>query len=126
EAAMSVFQAVRNHPSNRLLLLLLLLPLLVGAAAPAAQPSFEGTSQVVAVEVPINAVGRDGEPIRGLTAADFEIYDGNELQKITSFEVIDLKLRQGALGTAAAPAPQPADELTPSARRHFLFLFDLS
>ncbi len=122
---MSVFQAVRNHPSNRLLLLLLL-PLLAGAAAPPSRPTFEDTSQVVAVEVPVNAVGRDGEPIRGLTAADFEVYDGNELQKVTSFEVIDLKLRQGALGTAEAPAPQREAELTPSARRHFLFLFDLS
>jgi VWFA-related protein len=122
---MSEFQAVRNHPSNRLLLLLLL-PLLVGAAAPASRPTFEGTSQVVAVEVPINAVGRDGEPIRGLTAADFEIYDGGELQKITSFEVVDLKLLQGAVGAAEAPAAQPVDELSSSARRHFLFLFDLS
>jgi VWFA-related protein len=122
---MSVFRAVRNHPSHRLLLLLLL-PLLAGAAAPPSKTTFEGTSQVVAVEVPVNAVGRDGEPIRGLTAADFEVYDGSELQKITSFEVIDLKLLQGALGTAGAPSTRSAEDLPPSARRHFLFLFDLS
>jgi VWFA-related protein len=121
---MSVFRAVRNHPFHRLLLVLLL-PLLAGAAAPPSRPTFEGTSQVIAVEVPVNVVGRDGEPIRGLTAADFEVFDGSEAQKITSFEVIDLKLLQGTLGTAGAPA-RDDEELPPSARRHFLFLFDLS
>src|SRR5262245_28492892 len=124
---MSVFRAVCNHPSHRLLLVLLL-PLLAAAAAPPGQQTFEGTSQVVAVEVPVNVVGRDGEPVRGLTAADFEIYDGGDLQKISSFEVIDLKSLAAApaasepgIPVGAPPAPR---ELPPSARRHFLFLFD--
>ena len=119
---------MRSSPAPRpwLPVLLLTLPL-VAIAAPAAQtPTFEGSSQVVAVEVPVNVVGRDGEPVRGLTADDFEVYDGSEKQKVTSFEVIDLK----SLGTSAAPAagglpPAPAD-LRPAARRHFLLLFDLS
>ncbi len=126
---MSVFRAVRNHPSHRLLLVLLL-PLLAAAAAPPGQQTFEGTSQVVAVEVPINVIGRDGEPVRGLTAADFEVYDGGDLQKISSFEVIDLKSLEAApaAGEPGIPvgAPPSPRELPPSARRHFLFLFDLS
>jgi VWFA-related protein len=96
----------------------------MAAAAPVQQqPTFEGTSQVVAVEVPVNVVGRDGQPVRGLTAADFEIYDGNEPQKISSFEVVDLKSLDGAAAEGEA-APQAS--LRSGARRHFLFLFDLS
>jgi VWFA-related protein len=77
----------------------------------------------VAVEVPVNVVDRDGNPVRGLTAADFEVYDNNDRQPVSSFEVIDLK----TLDTTAIPEgdAQP-DALRSGARRHFLFLFDLS
>jgi VWFA-related protein len=105
-------------------ILLLLAPLALTAADRQA-PTFEGSSQVVAVEVPVNVVGRDGEPVRGLTAGDFEVYDGNEKQKVSSFEVVDLKTMTPAAPEAAAPAPAPA-ELRPAARRHILLLFDLS
>jgi hypothetical protein len=57
--------------SYQALLLRLCCPLLLlpfGAAAFAGQgPTFEGTSQVVSVEVPVNVVNREGEPLRGLT-----------------------------------------------------------
>lgn len=131
---MSAFQAFRHRPSLRFLLLL---PLLLAAVPAATQtqkdqtrstkdqtPSFEGTSQVVAVEVPVNVVDRSGEPVRGLTAADFEVYDGNERQQISSFEVIDLKTLDTTLPEDSG-GPR-ADSLRSGARRHFLFLFDLS
>jgi VWFA-related protein len=113
---------------------LLLLPLLLAAVpalpadqarsgAPVAEQRFEETSQVVAVEVPVNVVGRDGKPVRGLTAADFEVYDGNQRQTVTGFEVVDLKALEASPAAAAAPA---ADEVETPARRHFLLLFDLS
>lgn len=113
-------------------LLLILVPVAL-AALPAKEPkepkppSFEGSAQVVSVEVPVNVVSRDGEPVRGLTAADFEVYDGNDKQTVTSFEVIDLKTIQepGAPGAPEPAAPPPPD-LRPAARRHFLLLFDLS
>src|SRR5436309_14913820 len=60
------------------------------AAAAKTPAKFEGAAQVVAVEVPVNVVDRDGRPVRGLKADDFEVYDGNERQKITSFETVDL------------------------------------
>lgn len=109
---------------------LILLSLLAAPPAPAAQrqaPTFEGSSQVVSVEVPVNIVSRDGEPVRGLTAADFEVWDGNDKQTISSFEVVDLKtIREpGAPGEPEAAAPAPP-ELRPAARRHILLLFDLS
>jgi hypothetical protein len=88
------------------------------AAAPKAAATagaLAETTEVVAVQVPVQVV-RNGEPVRGLTAADFEVYDGRRKQKVTGFEVLDLA---GERGPAMAA-------LAPSLRRHFLFLFDLS
>ena len=89
---------------------------LSAAPPPAAKAgALAETTEVVAVQVPVQVV-RNGEPVRGLTAADFEVYDGRRKQKVTGFEVLDL---------AGAPGPAMA-ALAPALRRHFLFLFDLS
>jgi VWFA-related protein len=108
----------------------LLLLLVAAAPAPSRKPAdvFEGSSHVVAVEVPVNVIGRDGVPVQGLKAGDFEVYDGGDRQKITSFEVIDLKKPAEPAAGATAPAvPERAPEDMPSSvRRRFLFLFDLS
>jgi VWFA-related protein len=88
--------------------------LVLPAAAGAAKPTTEST-QVVIVEVPVQVV-KDGEPVRGLTAADFELYDGRKKVAIDGFDVLDL----AAAPTAAQPAVPAA------ARRHFLLLFDLT
>ncbi|HEX9944324.1 MAG TPA: VWA domain-containing protein [Thermoanaerobaculia bacterium] len=114
---MSVSEAFRNYPPLRLLLL----PLVAALPAFTQTPTFEGTSQVVAVEVPVNVTDRDGQPVRGLTAADFEVYDGNDPQKVTSFEMVDLK----AVETTTR-MQEPGAALPAGARRHFLLLFDLS
>jgi VWFA-related protein len=88
-------------------------------AAPLAPPAGSGalseTTEVVAVEVPVQVV-RDGEPVRGLAAADFEVYEGRKRLPLTGFEVLDLRAGQG----------QAVAAIQPSLRRHFLFLFDLS
>ena len=88
-------------------------------AAPLAPPAGSGplseTTEVVAVEVPVQVV-RDGEPVRGLAAADFEVYEGRKRLPLTGFEVLDLRAGQGQVVAA----------IQPSLRRHFLFLFDLS
>ena len=86
---------------------------LAGAAAPARAQTFAGTAEVVEVEVPVQIV-RDGQPLRGLTAADFELYDGRKKQAITGFRVVDL---------AAAPS---GAALPVAGRRQFLLLFDLA
>ena len=80
---------------------------------------FSDRTDVVVVEVPVQVI-RDGKPVRGLTAADFEIYEGRRKQEITGFEVLDLS----ATATAAKPAEKPAVSL--AARRRFLMMFDLS
>jgi VWFA-related protein len=82
---------------------------------PAPAAAFSETAEVTVVQVPVQVV-RDGEPVRGLTAADFTVFDGRRQQKVTGFEVLDLAARQGP---AVASIP-------PALRRHFLFLFDLS
>ncbi len=85
-------------------------------AATALAQTFVDTTQVVVVEVPVQVV-REGEPVRGLTAADFELYDGRNKVDFTGFEVVDLaQADAGAVGRGDLPV---------SARRHFLVLFDM-
>lgn len=102
--------------------------LLVLVAAPGLSPAqearqgdFEGYARVVEVQIPVNVVDDDGEPVRGLTADDFEIYSDGEIRPITGFEVIDLDVIGPDL------RPRQADDVIPqAARRHILLLFDLT
>lgn len=102
----------------------LFLPLLALASAPgdpaAEQPKspVRETAEVVLVEVPVRVTDKAGQPIRGLTAKDFELYDDGRKQAIVGFDAIDLARRD-------VERPQ-AEPLHPAARRHFLLLFDLS
>src|SRR5258708_33799586 len=104
------FRAICTRPPPSLLPVLLLF-LVAAAPVPSGKPAevFEGASHVVAVEVPVNVVGRDGAPVQGLKADDFEVYDGSERQKISSFEVIDLR-KIPAAGAAESAAPPAASE----------------
>ncbi|HEY8022045.1 MAG TPA: VWA domain-containing protein, partial [Thermoanaerobaculia bacterium] len=105
-------------------------PAAVAAPPPsgAPAPGFGETASVVSVEVPVTVV-RGDEPVRGLTAADFALYDDGKPQKITGFEVVDLAApAAGAMAPTAptAPSAPTAPAIPVAARRHFLFLFDLS
>jgi VWFA-related protein len=128
---MRTFRAVRNRSSLSLSPVLLLL-LVAAAPAPSRKPAevFEGSSHVVAVEVPVNVVGRDGLPVQGLKAEDFEVYDGGDRQKLSSFEVIDLRKPAGepeaGAAAPAASAERSPEDMPSGVRRRFLFLFDLS
>src|ERR1700732_3673998 len=66
-----------------------------GWAGGAARRASRETPEVGAVEIPVQVV-RDGEPVRGLTAADFELYEGRKRQVLTGFDV-------GGLSIAAHP-----------------------
>jgi VWFA-related protein len=92
-----------------------LLPLLAPAPAAADQTFSGGTTQVVVVEIPVQVV-KDGEPVRNLTAKDFELYDGRKKVPVTGFETLDL----------TAPQAPGAPPVPISARRHFMMMFDLS
>jgi VWFA-related protein len=72
--------------------------------------------EVTVVEVPVTVVDRAGNPVRGLTRENFEVYDDGKRAPIEYFEVVDL-----ATVTAAPGRPIP-----PVAYRNFLLLFDLA
>ena len=92
------------------------------AQGPADLETFEDRTSVTEVQIPVNVVSRDGQPVRGLTAADFEIIDNGQSQEITNIRVVDL--------AEISPDPSRPSEVEAavpsSARRNFLFLFDLS
>ncbi|HEX6199598.1 MAG TPA: VWA domain-containing protein, partial [Thermoanaerobaculia bacterium] len=104
----------------------LALALVVAAFAwPAAgqDASFDDVTEILEVQVPVNVSSRDGSPVRGLTAEDFEVYDRGRQQVVTGFDVVDL----GVLEPGAIQGPRALDLAIPSAaRRHFLLLFDLT
>jgi VWFA-related protein len=75
---------------------------------------------VTYVEVPVTVVDRNGDAMRGLTKANFEIFDDGKKREIAGFEAVDYAVR------AEAPAATPPPPITPAARRNFLLLFDLT
>ncbi len=93
---------------------------LLSGTSTAERERFWESTDVTIVEIPVQVV-RDGRPVTGLTAEDFELYDGKKRQQILGFEEVDLSQIEAAVGTSGATVDVPA-----MARRHFLFLFDLS
>jgi VWFA-related protein len=91
------------------------LVLAAGFQAVPACAQFSESTQVLVVEVPVQVVGKDGQPVRGLTANDFEVFEGRKKLPVTGFEVLDLKTSEA--GDTSMPT---------AARRHFMMLFDLS
>jgi len=92
--------------------------LLTAAAALCATAAFaqmKETISVNVVEVPVTVVDSGGNAMRGLTKANFKLFDHGKEREITSFEAIDFSVKQSAL------AP-----VNPAARRNFMLLFDLS
>ncbi len=86
----------------------------------------ESTGATV-IEVPVNVLGKDGLPLPGLTAADFELYDDGKKQTLSGFEVVDLRRASAGAKAAVPDAQNPfAEPPAAAARRHWLLVFDLS
>jgi VWFA-related protein len=99
--------------------ILLMFVAVVTTAVAADRPAaVHESAEVTLVTVPVTVLGRDGKPVAGLGAADFEIEDDGVRQNILSVDVVDL--------TRRAPAEAGAEAPSPAGRRHFLLLFDLS
>ncbi|HYK42083.1 MAG TPA: VWA domain-containing protein [Thermoanaerobaculia bacterium] len=97
-----------------------LLVLVRAASGRAEQPkpgAVHETSRVSVVEVPVQVIGRDGKPVRGLGIPDFELEVDGRAQSISSVDVVSLNRNTPVLGGADLPA---------AGRRHFLFLFDFT
>jgi VWFA-related protein len=91
--------------------------LLILLAASSAVAQVRESIRVDLVEVPVTVVDHSGDPVRGLTRANFRLYDEGKERQITGFDVIDLAAKERQ--TALSP-------VNPAARRNFLLLFDLS
>jgi VWFA-related protein len=93
--------------------------LTVAAASLIALSAFAQSSSTInvhVVELPVSVLDASGNPVRGLTAANFALYDEKKKQPITSFDAVDF----------AADAPASAiSPMNPAARRSFVLLFDL-
>jgi VWFA-related protein len=98
---------------------------LAGTAGPQSKapqdPSatFQASADVTIVEIPVHVSSRDARPLRGLTKADFELYDEGKLVTGWDLDVIDLEDFSRKVLT-------PDVQLPPAAQRHFFFLFDLT
>jgi VWFA-related protein len=90
---------------------------LLSLASPARPQTFSGSAEVVEVEIPVQ-VTRDGQPVKGLTAADFEVSDGRRKLPIAGFRVVDL--------AGGAGGDSRGGSVLPAGRRQFLLLFDLA
>lgn len=87
----------------------------------AQERTFEDRAHVLEVQVPVQVVDRSGQPVRGLTAESFRLYDGNRRREITGFEAVDLELV-----TTGPTRTEIESRLPHVSRRHLLLLFDLS
>src|SRR3954469_13187342 len=85
-------------------------------ATSAASAQVKETIDVHLVEVPVTVVDRNGNPVRGLTAANFELLDQGMKRPVSNFDAIDFE----------SEAVRSTSPLNPSARRNFILLFDLS
>ncbi|MGD2115214.1 MAG: VWA domain-containing protein, partial [Acidobacteriota bacterium] len=112
----------RLLPFSWISVLALALSLSTAQAQPEDAPvseEFSGETTVTVVEVPVQVLV-DGEPVRGLTAEDFVIYDGEERREVRFFETVDF--HQEAIGRDDVRA---REEVPAAGRRHFLLFFDL-
>ena len=101
---------------SRIILILTIACATVAFAAEKPQAKFGESVNVHLVEVPVTVVDRDGNPVRGLTQANFEIFDQGKKRDITSFDSVDF----------ASSDMKKTTPLNPAARRSFLLLFDMS
>lgn len=91
--------------------------LLSAAPGTAKTKEYSETIDVITVEIPVQVLD-DGEPVRGLTKENFEIFDGRKEQAITGFDMVDLE--------EYGEDELPLNDIPISGRRHFLLLFDMA
>ena len=89
----------------------------LAAQNPADLPRMTGSVELSLVNLDVVVTGKDGKPIHGLTAADFEVVHGGKPVAITNFReegAPEALPPAGALVTPTPPAPTPAPEAPPA------------
>src|SRR6266702_1131854 len=96
--------------------------LLFAVAAIAQQSPVTEKIEVSVVNVDVAVTGADGQPVRGLSAADFEIFDDGRRQAITNFYVVEKGVEAGpSAGQYRPEGRYPHDAF----RRKVLVLVDV-
>ena len=100
----------------------MIVPLLIAAVAIAQQPPLAEKIEVSVVNVDVAVTGADGQPVRGLSAGDFEIFDDGRRQTITNFYVVEKGVEAGpSAGQYRPEGRYPHDAF----RRKVLVLVDV-
>lgn len=100
------------------------------AEEPAPEP-FLDTVEVTVVNLDVYVTDREGKPVTGLTAADFEVYENGRPVTLTNFYAIEeRRVAASGPGLAAEPAPEPeapglepAEETIPEDQRLSLIVY---
>jgi VWFA-related protein len=100
---------------------------LASGAAPAASqqpPAFPAGVELVRIDVVV--VDKDGKPVTGLKAADFEITEGGKPHEIASFEPVVVRPAAKEPGGSSTEPPRVSSSVTanPDENRYFLIFFD--
>lgn len=98
----------------------------VALGAPRSQqtpPVFRGGVDLVTVDVAV--VDKTGQPVAGLSPADFSIVADKRPRRVVSADYISAKGRPTAATTDARPVPAPSSNAQPPAGRTFLFVVDI-
>lgn len=106
----------------------------VAAAAllTAAQATPQFRARVDLVEIDVTVLDRQGRPVTNLTAADFEIRERGQLQRIDTIALVTadpaVLSKAGAAQAAAVPATDPSAPaiVRPLPPRVFVFVFDMT
>ena len=99
----------------------------LGIAALAAGQTFRFRAAATRVIVDVLVLDDDGNPVPGLTADDFELFEDGEPQRVASLDVVDWQRYElGETVPEAAPAaPDPAPAAAGNASpRRFVIVFN--
>lgn len=107
-------------------LLALLLTCFIAVPAVPQSSRFGETIEVSLVNVDVIVTDRAGNHVRGLTAADFELYENGKLQPITNFAEYrgTAAARTVVASAPAAAAPAKEEEAAPPQKRNILVFVD--
>jgi len=94
----------------------------LGSTGAPQTPTFPSDVELVRIDVVV--LDKNGQPVTGLTAADFEVTEGGKAHEIASFEPVVVRVPAAPTGSASPPAVSGSMAPTPEENRYFLIFFD--